>query len=306
MFRKYILGLAILLVLSACNQVDKTPSATLPEQVPSTTLPASPMPATGTPTPTATVTLPPLPSATQGPVVYGPTNFPQGINPLTGLAVADSALLERRPLAYKINLVPRDYYRPPWGLSLADIVYDYYHNAGYSRLHAIFYGQEAELVGAIRSGRLLDQELVRMYQSIFAYGSADEMVNKRLLNAEYAYRVFLEGQAAPCPPTAATGFCRWEPNSYDLLLSSTSALSQYASNKGVDNNRQNLDGMSFNSDTPTGGIPGTQLYVRYSGDNYTRWDYDPTSGSYLRFQDAVYDQGAGEEYAPLIDRLSNE
>ena len=43
------------------------------------------------------------------------------------------------------------------GLSMADIVYDYYHNDGYSRLHAIFYGQDAELVGAIRSGRLLDQ-----------------------------------------------------------------------------------------------------------------------------------------------------
>ena len=41
-----------------------------------------------------------------------------------------------------------------------------------------------------------------MYQSIFGYGSADEIVNQRLLNSEYSYRVSLEGQAAPCPPNA--------------------------------------------------------------------------------------------------------
>lgn len=309
MLHKFLVGLALLLLLAACGQ-DNTqtasPTTTQSNLVATKTLAPSPLGETATPEATATATLVPTLAATTTPRAYGPNNYPVEVNPLTGLTVADSSLLDRRPLSYKINLVPRTFYRPPWGLSLADIVFDYYHNDGYSRLHAIYYGQDAELVGAIRSGRLLDQELVRMYQSVFGYGSADQIVNQRLLNSEYSYRVFLEGQSAACPPTQENPFCRWEPKTYDLLLSSTKAFSQYASTHGVDNERQNLEGMSFADITPEGGTPGRQVFIRYSGDDYTRWDYYPSSGSYLRFQDEVYDQGAGEEYSPLLDRLNDE
>lgn len=309
MYRKIFVGMLLLLLMTACGQQNIVSTSTATEMslaVPTNTSEATTIPASETPEATMTPTLPALPTDTPGPVVYGPNSFPANVNPLTGLTVSEPSLLDRRPLAYKINLVPRTYYRPVWGLSYADIVYDYYHNDGYSRLHAIFYGQEAELVGAIRSGRMLDQELVRMYQSIFAYGSADALINSRLLNSEYSYRVFLEGKQAACPPSAENPFCRFEPNKYDLLLSSTDALSKFATAEGVDNERQNLEGMSFNSDIPTGGTPGEQVYVRYSGDNYVRWDYDAASGSYLHFQDAVYDQGGGEEYEPLVDRLNDE
>lgn len=64
--------------------------------------------------------------------------------------------------------------------------------------------------------------------------------------------------------------------------------------------------MYFAAQTPAGGQPGQQLSVRYSGDEYNRWDYDAASGKYLRFQDNVYDQGQGEDYAPLLDRLNNQ
>lgn len=309
MSRKILVGLTVLLILTACGQNPILTATSTPTQsivAATNTLAPTLVPDTPTPEPMLTPTPEPMPTVTTTPVAYGPSNYPAEVNPLTGLTVADKTLLDRRPLAYKINLVPRTFYRPSWGLSLADIVYDYYHNDGYSRLHAIFYGQDAELVGAIRSGRLLDQELIRMYQSIFGYGSADEIVNQRLLNSEYSYRVFLEGRTADCPPTKDNPFCRYEPNTYKLLLSSTQSLSKYASASGVDNKRQNLEGMSFADLTPAGGVPGKQVYVRYSGDNYTRWDYDPNNGSYLRFQDEVYDQGAGEEYSPLVDRLNDK
>jgi hypothetical protein len=220
--------------------------------------------------------------------------------------VSDPNLLSRRPIAVKINIVPRFTNRPPWGLSFADIVYDYYHNDGYSRFHAIFYGNDAELVGPIRSGRLLDYELVHMYQSIFAYGSADALINQRLLNSDFSNRVILEGNSSSCPPTTANPLCRYNPMTNDFLLGSTSALSAHITSLGVENGRQNLDGMTFNQITPSGGVNGSQLYVRYSGDNYTRWDYDPSTGRYLRFQDNVYDTGQGEDYAPLTDRLNDQ
>ena len=308
MKKNVLIGAIMLLTLAACGKGDAQPTitSTLP-QVPNTQTP-SPIP----PTETATATLEPTttgtpePTSTAQPVIYGPTNFPDGINPLTGLQVADPDLLERRPIAVKINIVPRLLYRPPFGLSLADIVYDYYHNSGYSRFFAVFYGNDADLVGPIRSGRLLDHELVQMYKSLFAYGSADELINQRFFGAEYSNRLILEGARTGCPPTAAAPLCRYDPAGGDLLLGGTAAMSAYVESRNVDNSQQNLDGMTFDGQVPGGGTPVSQVFVRYSRDNYVRWDYNPASSQYLRFQDNSEDTGQGEEYAPLIDRLNNE
>ena len=308
MKKNVLIGAIMLLTLAACGKGDTQPTitSTLP-QVPNTQTP-SPIP----PTETATATLEPTttgtpePTSTAQPVIYGPTNFPDGINPLTGLQVADPDLLERRPIAVKINIVPRLLYRPPFGLSLADIVYDYYHNSGYSRFFAVFYGNDADLVGPIRSGRLLDHESVQMYKSLFAYGSADELINQRFFGAEYSNRLILEGARTGCPPTAAAPLCRYDPAGGDLLLGGTAAMSAYVESRNVDNSQQNLDGMTFDGQVPGGGTPVSQVFVRYSRDNYVRWDYNPASSQYLRFQDNSEDTGQGEEYAPLIDRLNNE
>jgi hypothetical protein len=64
--------------------------------------------------------------------------------------------------------------------------------------------------------------------------------------------------------------------------------------------------MYFNLETPTGGQVGSQAAIRYSGDDYVTWEYDPSSGKYLRFQDDSYDLGQGETYAPLTDRTNEE
>ncbi len=302
-------GILLAILLVGCGAINTPPANTvIPTgiiQVASSTPTIQPS-ATSTLTPTPTATETPLPTQTPTPVIYGPGNFPANVDPLTGLVVSDPSNLDRRPVAVKINIVPRTSNRPPWGLSQADIVFDYYHNDGYSRFHAIFYGHNADLAGPIRSGRMLDYELVHMYQSVFTYGSADALINQRLLNSDFADRLVLEGNSASCPPTASNPLCRYDPSTYDFLLGNTAALSKYITARGVSNGRQNLDGMSFNPAVPSKGVPGAQIYVRYSGDNYTRWDYDPASGTYLRFQDNVYDTGQGEDYAPLTDRLNDQ
>jgi len=308
MKKNVLIGAIMLLLLVACGKGDAQPTitSTIP-QVPNTQTP-SPIPPTETVTATLepTTTGTPEPTSTAQPVIYGPTNFPDGINPLTGLQVADPDLLERRPIAVKINIVPRFLYRPPFGLSLADIVFDYYHNSGYSRFFAVFYGNDADLVGPIRSGRLLDHELVQMYKSLFAYGSADELINQRFFNAVYSDRLILEGARSDCPPTSSAPLCRYDPAGGDLLLGGTAAMSAYVESRNVDNSQQNLDGMTFDGQVPSGGTPVSHVFVRYSRDNYVRWDYNPASSQYLRFQDNSEDTGQGEEYAPLIDRLNNE
>jgi hypothetical protein len=307
MTKRLLIGIFLALILVGCGQASNTPNpvATL-EAIANTVTPSAAPTNTATPTFTPTATQLPTPTETSTPVIYGPTNFPNNVDPLTGLPVNDPTLLDRRPVAVKINVVPRYSNRPPWGLSFADIVYDYYHNDGYSRFFAIFYANNVDLAGPIRSARMLDYELVHMYQSIFAYGSADPLINQRLLNSDFADRLLLEGYMSSCPPSGSEPFCRYEPNKSDLLLGNTAMMSSLITSRGVSNGRQNLDGMLFDPQVPEAGAQGSQLYVRYSGDNYTRWDYDPSSGQYLRFQDNVYDTGQGEEYAPLTDRLNDQ
>jgi hypothetical protein len=247
--------------------------------------------------PTATATS--LPTATDVPKAYGPDNFPSDIDPLTGLRVSDASLLNRRPLAVKVQMIPRGE-RPPWGVSKADIVFDYYQNSGATRLHAIFYGQDAEEVGPIRSARLLDSLLVPMYQSIFAFGSADQRILNRLFNSTFSDRLVLEG-SQDCPP-----MCRVDPNGPNYLVTNTAELSKFAVSKNIDNTRPTLNGMSFDPQTPSGGDPGQRVYVRFNFNDYNRWDYDSNSSSYMRWQDKVDDNGGGEKYDPLLDKSTNQ
>lgn len=234
------------------------------------------------------------------PVVLGPDNFPAAINPLTGKPVSDPNTLNRRPMAIKVQLYPRGQ-RPVYGVSLADIVYDYYQNDGLTRLNAIFYGNDAEKIGPVRSARLFDENVIRMYKTIFAFGGAAKYVLNRFYNAEYADRLVTEGNKN-CPP-----MCRVDPNGFNYLFTNTRELALYAIEQGVENGRQNLDGMTFNSEPPPGGQAGNQIFTRYSISSYNRWDYDPPSGKYLRFQDTQEDDsGQGEAFTALADGQNNQ
>ncbi len=307
--RKYLVILALLIMLiSACTNTGtvstNTPETDSTSEVGTPTASPEPSPSpTVTDTPIAP-TEPPAPTATPAPI--GPDEYPANINPLTGLEPDSPELLERRPIGIKINIFPREQYRPTWGLSLADIVFDYYHNSGYSRFHAIFYGSDAELAGAIRSGRLLDEDLVRMYKSIFVYGGADDRIDRVFWSSDFSDRLVREGVESPCPPTVEAPLCRYDPSGVSNLLAGTIQVHESVVKKGVDDTRQDLAGMYFDQIIPKGGKPGAQATVRYSADDYNRWDYDAATGSFLRFQDEQIDSGAGEKFVPLTDRVTEE
>jgi hypothetical protein len=261
----------------------------------------SPLPAPSeTPTTGNTATITPtqtlVPTAFYPAEGYGPTGFPADVDPLTGMKVDDPALLDRRPILVKVSNLPRSV-RPQWGLSLADIVYEYYTEAGSTRFAAIFYGKDAEMVGPIRSGRFFDDNLVRGYKAIFAFGSAYVVEMDRFLSSDYAGRIVIQGDNSP--------LFRYDPNGFNYLLANTSDVSAYITNRGISNGRQDLDGMTFNLQTPANGLGGNQVIVRYSGSIYNRWDYDPASGKYLRFSDTLDDFDVqNEQYEQLTDRLT--
>lgn len=301
-----MLLILMVILLAACVRPTTQPAQNDPVQSPTALEPTesvsvppteTPMPATETPLPTSTIE---QPDPTSGPVSFGPENYPSDVNPLTGLVVNNPALLNRRPLSVKVQLFPR-MQRPPFGISQADIVYDYYQNSGMTRFHAIFYGQDAERVSPIRSARLFDQHIVRMYKSIMAFGGADGRILRVFLNADFANRLVMEG-SHNCPP-----MCRVDPNGFNFLTTNTANLTQYVIEKGIDNNQQNLKGMFFHETPPAGGQPGEQVSVRFSMSAYTRWDYDTASGRYLRFQDTTETASSEDEsYAPMVDGQNNQ
>lgn len=261
---------------------------------------------------TPTVAPSPLPSATVVPAQpgvyqtptpgypvagFGPGSFPPDINPLTGLSV-DPSLLDRRPMLIKVSNLPREI-RPQSGLSRADIVFEFYTEEGTTRFLAIYYGQDAEQVGSIRSARLVDDHLVRMYRGFFVFGGADTHVLERLYGTGIDERLILEWQAE-CP-----ALCRPDPLT-NVLVADTLAVREYIRGQGLPDERQPLDGMRFQMQPPDGGQAVNQIFVWYSAVIYNRWDYDPPTGRYYRYVDVVNTfSGQPEVYKPLRDALGD-
>lgn len=292
------LSLLILSILVACN-ASPTPISNPDGDIEKSSTPTALQPDPATATPTITVTpLPPTATATPAYPGYGPNDFPEFVNPLTGLELDDPEILERRPVIVKIQNLPRAD-RPHWGLTNADIVYEYYTELGTTRFAAIFYGENAELVAPIRSARLFDINLVRAYKGMFIFGSAYEKTYARLVNSEFASRLMIESAN-----TAGVIF-RFDASNYEGA--DTSKVNDYAQRMGVDNTRQNLDGMAFEITPPSGGEESESLYVRFSGAIYNRWDYDQKTQTYYRYSDTQNSIGPDDEvYEKLIDRNNDK
>jgi len=298
----------------------RTPSATpAPEDINTSTPPPSP---TFIPTPTAT----PIPIAPETglPLVlpllngdlpddgYGPAEYPVYINPLTGFPVADPAWLDRRPIAVKITNYPR-YVRPQSGLSKADLVFEYYMERGISRFIAVFYGEDVEKIGPIRSARLFDEHIFRMYDSYFAYGYADPRVKAYFfrLGDDWMHRWVLESdidEDVRCGEETFARLCRdHELDGYNTMFGNTMAIRNYFEEHYDNNIRPDLTGMHFSSHVPPSVVPATLVKLRYSPSMYNYWEYDPYSSRYLRWQESDgYMDITMETYEPIYDDLTGE
>ncbi len=295
-----VFSFLILSILVACNSISEPLSNEDAEfNASSTPTALQPDPATATPTLTAT---PLPPTTTPTPAYpeegYGPEDFPKDINPLTGLEVDDPDILNRRPVIVKVQNLPRAD-RPHWGLTNADIVYEYYTEYGTTRFAAIFYGEDSELVAPIRSARLFDFNVVRAYKGMFIFGSAYEKTYARLVNSEFANRLMIESSN-----TAGVIF-RFNASNYEGA--DTSKVNDYAQRMGIDNSQQNQDGMLFKIQPPTGGEKSESIFVRFSSAIYNRWDYNPKTQTYNRYSDTQNSTSPDDEvYEKLIDRNNDK
>ena len=84
--------------------------------------------------------------------------------------------------------------RPQAGLEAADLVFEHYAEGGLTRFSAVFHGQRPTRVGSIRSARLIDVELLPMFQGLLAWSGASIGVDQRLNASAHPGRL-LQGRA---------------------------------------------------------------------------------------------------------------
>lgn len=251
-----------------------TPTAAPPPVVVVTEAASEPAPPEAPPTEAAQPVFTPTAAG-----VIGPDNFPDNVNPLTGETVSDPAVLARRPLAIKISNAPA-IVRPQSGLNNADLIIEHYAEGGLTRFTAVFYGKDADPIGSIRSGRLIDLEIPKMYDAAFAYSGSSGPVRQMLRNSPFFERII-------SPDFGHGGFFRiQDPNKAfeHTLFTSTYNLRAILDERGL-NTPPNLQSHMAFSETPLiPGDPASKLEIRYDAINAT-WVYNPGIDRYTRWTD---------------------
>lgn len=226
----------------------------------------------------------------ENPPDISPDDFPTGYNPLTGLIVADPALLERNPVLVKISNAP-PLVRPQAGIGEADLVFEHYAEGGLTRFSALYYGQMPERVGSIRSARIIDYELMAMYQSLLAYSGASIGVEDLLNHAEFTELLY-KGVLFGLP-------YYWRDDAIEIphnMFTNPAALQDLATAQGRAY-PPDLRGMAFSAMPPTENAESHgQIDIRYRATR-VHWDYDAETGLYYRTSDGRphLDANTGEQ-----------
>ncbi|MBA3021862.1 DUF3048 domain-containing protein [Propionicimonas sp.] len=120
--------------------------------------------------------------------------------PLTGLPVADAALLNHAAVAVKVSDVQSAH--PQLGLNAADIVFVEPNGVSYIRLCAVFHSKFPELVGPVRSIRPVDVPLLSPLKPVFANTGAALWVMayigtfSRYIENLYSFKAGVHGTSA--------------------------------------------------------------------------------------------------------------
>lgn len=307
----------LFLFLAGCSaEADNVSAQSIPSPTPfqpqTSTEAGSPYSAAApTPLNLPTMTLAP-PTPTE--VVILPEIVPEGvtipeftvggvINPLTGLPPTDPTLMDRRPVAIKVANYPR-YMRPQSGLTLADQVFEYYIEDGLTRFTAVFYGNNSEWVGPVRSGRYFDEHVQRMYQAFIVFQNADPRVEAYFQRSDFAKFLVVPSHGS-CPPfrllPEREATVEVYNNSYFNLLAWPDCIEQ----RGLDDSRPYIRNGFFSDVPPPSDLTGTKISTYYSVDSYNYWSYSPETGLYYRYQETGdIRNGREESYQPLMDRVT--
>ena len=192
--------------------------------------------------------------------------------PLTGTVPRDGKVPRRPALAVKVENLPQA--RPQWGLDMADIVFEEPVEGGITRFIAVYQCHESARIEPVRSGRLVDAQILQpLGQILFAYsGAIQPVINEvdspgSLLDDVGADKA---GGAYSRDPT------RYAPHN---LMTSTAALYSAAATFG------------YHPGPPSpiftygrmveGGTPAAVVNLDFPLD-VTTWTWHPKTGLYYR------------------------
>ena len=280
---------------------------------------------TETSEPVAAVTEETTPEATADPLpsgdgTYGPTDFPEGISPLTGKAT-DPELLKLPPALISVSNFPASA-RPQSGLNTSPMVFEITIGEGMTRFLAMFYGAFPEVVsglteggssgdsgdsgsdggstsgdsgtpsaaasasiGPIRSGRLPYEGIRSLFSGFLVMASAYSGVAQTLSDTTTIY-----GSDSDDINSALIDVSQL----YNIAL---------ARSQGYPGSNFSLEGMKFSPDVPEGGLPADTVWVFYSNLNQIQWRYDEELGAYVRYD--IKTDGSGE-FVMSTDRLDGQ
>ena len=198
----------------------------------------------------------------------GPSEF---YCPLDGSPLRDRASTMRRPIVVQIDNAPAA--RNQSGLSQADIVYEAMAEGDVTRFSAIFDCHGADVLGPVRSARLINIQLVPEYQALLANSGSSAGVTAAL-------------EARPDIPNINDGNysdAYWRADDRAAphnLMTSTDNIRKAAAGAGAADTA-NLTPLTFKDDTPAPAI--TTISIPYSGIVQTSYTYDAGANSWLRF-----------------------
>lgn len=294
------LTLLMIAAVACGGQGEATPTAVAPPPIAENVENTAVAPPTAIPA--ATATLPPPPTiATAATNTPAPTTEAVGLtlltaedfgtdrNPLTGELVDDPAQLQRRPLAIKISNAPPGFVRPQSGLNSADWVFEHTSEGSITRFTLIMYGQDAEVVGPIRSARLIDVELPAIYDAALVFSGASTGVNQRLNASDFESRIVRSAD----PGYFRTG----EDKPFEHTLYGRPAVFRQGLEALGLNTPPNFNGLlTFTSEPPTGGTPASSVALDYQWET-VEWRYDAGDGRYYRWAagEPILDANTGEQ-----------
>lgn len=275
--------MAFMLLLALVTACGEAPTPELPTPEPTLT----PLPTfTPIPLPSATPTAAATPTPTLTPTATATPTPDPNVNPLTGLRVADPALINRRVLAVRIGNDP--IIRPQNGLGLAEIVYEEIMDGWtVTRFTALFLASDAQRIWPIRSARLTGLAIAPQYDAAYVHTGASDRT--RWLISQATDFQDLDQWFHPQPYAVLAGY-DWRGSTY----TSVKRVRDYLERRGFEHDTP-PKGYTFDPTPPTG-EPATQIHIPYPQSSVVDWTYDATTGRYLR---AV--QGR-----PHLERLTGE
>jgi hypothetical protein len=316
-FHRFKIFFILILFVSSCDfRSYAVPNSGLPTPTPFQPLtenPSDSLYAGAAPTPVYLPSAAPLPTVPAEEVILPeslPENvdipvftLPTSLNPLTGLPPSDPALMERRPLAIKVANYPR-YIRPQSGLTLADNIFEYYIESGLTRFIAVFYGNNSEWVGPVRSGRYFDEHIQRMYHAYLVFKFADRRVLGHLETTSDIAPFLVLPTIGSCPP-----FRLMESRNLEVYNNSyfnTFLWEDCVAKNGLENKRQAIRNGFFSENILFSNLLGIQMFTYYSVDSYHHWVYNSETKEYVRYQETDDTRnGKSEQFEPLIDAVTS-